>query len=230
MKPNQKNGAVKVNYNKYLGKRLADFKNTKIYNSNNGIIAQCVWYVRCRALEKCGINTGITGNANTWYNQAKSKKLKLSPIPISNSIACFSNGEYGHVIFIENVSDNTVFYTEANADNDNKLSADDGILKKQDLSSFIKRKGYQSCICLQSSQAENKENYLLMKVTAKDGLNYRTSCRISPSTLAGTLKYGTEVKVVKGWGWTTEGHIWYKILLNGKYYYCVKNWLKYISG
>ena len=28
------------------------------------------------------------------------------------------------------LSDNTVFYTEANADNDNKLSADDGILKK----------------------------------------------------------------------------------------------------
>ena len=180
-----------MDYNKYLGKRLADFGNTKIYGSSNGIIAQCVWYVRCRALEKCSINTGITGNANTWYNQAKSKKLKLSPIPITNSIACFNIGEYGHVIFVESVSDDIVFYTEANSNNDNKLSPDDGILKKQDISTFIKRTGYQGCICLQSTSSANKENYLIMQVTAKDGLNYRTSYKVSKSTLAGTLKYGT---------------------------------------
>ena len=187
-----------MDYNKFLGKRLANFKNTKIYGSNNGIIAQCVWYVRCRALEKCSINTGITGNANTWYNQAEAKKLPTSKKPISNSIACFQNGKYGHVIFIENVTSNTVFYTEANSNNDNKLSADDGVLKKQDINAFMNRSGYQGCICLQSATSITQEHYLIMKVTAKNGLNYRSTYKVSSSTLAGTLKYGTKVKVIKG--------------------------------
>lgn len=181
-------------------------------------------------MEKCGINTGITGNANTWYNHAKSKKLQTSKRPISNSIACFRNGKYGHVIFIENVTGNTVFYTEANSNNDNKLSADDGVLKKQDINAFMNRSGYQGCICLHSATSITQEHYLIMKVTAKNGLNYRTTYKVSSSTLAGTLKYGTKVKVIKGWGWTANGYTWYKILLNGKYYYCVKNWLEYISG
>lgn len=219
-----------MNYNELLGKRPANFENTKIYGSNNGIIAQCVWYVRCRALEKCGINTGITGNANTWYNQAEAKKLQTSKNPISNSIACFRNGKYGHVIFIENVTGNTVFYTEANSNNDNMLSADDGILKKQDITAFMNRSGYQGCICLQSVSEIMQEKYMIMKVTAKNGLNYRTTYKVSESTFAGTLKHDTKVKVVKGWGWTANGYTWYKVLLNGKYYYCVKNWLKYISG
>lgn len=220
---------IKLDYNKSLGTRLADFSNTKIYSSSNGITAQCVWYVRCRALEKCGVNTGIIGNANTWYKSAQAKKLKLSSEPISDSIACFNCGQYGHVIFIEYVTDNYVFYTDANSNNDNKLSPDDGILKKQSIHAFKSRKGYQGCICLKSATA-SVESYLTMSVTAKDGLNYRKTCKVSESTLAGTLKYGTKVKVVKGWGWTAGGYIWYKIRLNNKYYYCVKNWLKYISG
>jgi len=223
-------GVIKLDYNKSIGKRLADFSNAKIYNNKNGIIGQCVWYVRCRALEKCNTNTDITGNANTWFSSARSKKLAVSQIPISNSIACFNCGKFGHVIFVEQVVNNTVFYTEANSNSDNRLSADDGILKKQDIRSFTKRAGYQGCICLETQKsAPSSENYITMKVIAKDGLNYRTTYKVSASTLAGTLKYGTKVKVVKGWGWTTNGYTWYKILLNGKYFYCVSKWLRHVS-
>lgn len=220
-----------MDYNKSLRKRLADFNNTKIYNNTNGIVGQCVWYVRCRALEKCKTDTGITGNANTWYNSAIAKKLTVSKEPVSDSIACFSSGKYGHVIYVEHVSDGIVYYTEANSNNDNKLSADDGILKKQSLNTFIKRAGYQGCIVLlpKNNATKNNEYYLTMKVTAKGGLNYRTHYKVTPGTLVGTLPYGTKVRVVKGWGWTTGGHTWYKILLGGKYYYCVKDWLGYVS-
>ena len=216
-----------MNYNKMLGKRLADFKNLNIYSVKNGIVGQCVWYVRCRSIEKCKVDLGIYGNANTWYQTAVSKKLSLSKSPVSDSIACFSGGRYGHVIFIEAVESGTVYYTEANSNNDNKLSADDGVLKKQSVSSFVKRAGYQGCIVLtpKSREATKKEQYLTMKVIAKSGLNYRTNYKVTPSTYAGTLPYGTKVRVVKGWGWTTGGYTWYKILLNKKYYYCVKDWL-----
>lgn len=217
-----------MNYDKLLGKRLGDFSNSRIYSYKNGIVGQCVWYVRCRALEKCNVDTGITGNANTWYTTALSKKLNVTKTPVSDSVACFSNGKYGHVVFVEHVTANTVYYTEANSNNDNKLSADDGILKSQSLSSFINRTGYQGCIVL-SSKSKTNESLFTMKVTAKDGLNYRTNYKVAKNTLAGTLPYGTRVKVVKGWGWTTGGYTWYKILIDGKYYYCVKDWLSYVN-
>lgn len=134
-----------MNYESKLGKRLADLSSSAYAQ---GIKAQCVWYVRGRAKEKCGTDTGIIGNANIWYESAKAKGLKLSSEPISNSIACFNSGRYGHVIFIECTDGNWVYYTEANADADNRLSSDDGALKRQTAAEFKARKGYQGCICI----------------------------------------------------------------------------------
>ena len=210
-----------MNYSKNIGKRLANFSNTKIYNSKNGIVAQCVWYVRCRALEKLGKNTGIIGNANVWYTNAKAKKLSTGKYPKSDSIACFNNGKYGHVIFIEYVHENTLYYTESNSNSDDTLSADDGILKRTTISEFTSRKGYQGCIYLNET-----ENLKVMTVKAKDGLNYRTDCKVSKSTLSGTLSYGAKVNVVSGWRKNSGGYNWSKIKIGGKYYYCVSDWLK----
>ena len=78
-----------MNYESKLGKRLADLSSSAYAQ---GIKAQCVWYVRGRAKEKCGTDTGIIGNANIWYESAKAKGLKLSSEPVSNSIACFNSG------------------------------------------------------------------------------------------------------------------------------------------
>lgn len=210
-----------MNYSKNLGKRISDFSNIKIYSSKNGIIGQCVWYVRCRALEKLGKNTGIIGNANTWFSSALSKKLSTGSLPKSDSIACFNSGSYGHVIYVEYVSGNTVYYTEANSNSDNKLSFDDGILKKTSVSAFISRKGYQGCIYLTHS-----EILKTMTVKAKDGLNYRNDCKVSKNTLCGTLSNGSSVNVVNGWSKKADGYNWSKIKIGTKYYYCVSNWLK----
>lgn len=209
-----------MDYSKYLGKRLADFSNSKIYSNSNGIVAQCVWYVRCRTLEKCGKNTGIYGDANTWYDTAVLKKLSVGKSPKTNSIACFNCGSYGHVIFVEYVDENFVYYTEANSNGDNCLSSDDGILKKQSIKIFTARTGYQGCIYITANPV-----YKTMKVTAKDGLNYRTSCKVVSSSKAGTLSYGSKVSVMKDWSKTTQGYKWYKIKIGKKHYYCVSKWL-----
>lgn len=75
---------------------------------------ECVWYVRNRARTKAGKNTGIYGNASTWWRQAKASSKSSSPK--ADSIACFSQDSkqrgYGHVVYIEAVSGDTIYYTE----------------------------------------------------------------------------------------------------------------------
>ena len=117
-----------------VGKRLADF-NHNGYINNTSPKGQCVWYVRGRAKEKLGHSTfGITGDARYWYGKAPSSS-KGTTIK-SNSIACMSNSKYGHVIFVEYFDGNNVYFTEANANGDNVVSSDDGVLKKKTLSDF----------------------------------------------------------------------------------------------
>lgn len=171
-----------INYEAKLGTRLADFGNEKVYNSANGIIGQCVWYARCRAIEKCGYSTGIVGNANVWYSSAKAKGLKLSTEPVSNSIACFNSGTYGHVIFVECVDSGKVYYTEANSNSDNKLSSDDGILKTQSVGTFKSRSGYQGCIVV----GDTTEKSASSAPTFKVGQNYTLLVNVKVRTGAGT--------------------------------------------
>lgn len=170
-----------IDYEKNTGKRLADFS-SRIYSSANGIVGQCVWYVRCRALEKCRSESGIYGNANTWYKTAQSKGLKLSARPVSNSIACFNSGRYGHVIFIECADGETVYYTEANSNGDNRLSPDDGILRKQNIKSFTARKGYQGCIIV----GDSSEKPASHEPTFKIGRNYTLTVNLKVRVAAGT--------------------------------------------
>ncbi len=136
-----------IDYNNTIGKRLADFSQ-RAYTHNGGIIAQCVWYVRGRGIEKLGVNTGIMGNADTWYNQAKKKGLKTGTALKPNCIVCFNYGQFGHVLFVESIEGQTVYYTEANTPMDNRLSEDDGQLKKTTVAEMTARQGYQGCIYL----------------------------------------------------------------------------------
>lgn len=101
---------------KSVGKRIAD---TAKYN-NNAAKGQCVWYVRGRAVEKLGVDTGAIGNANEMYYGAKAS-ARLSPTADNikaNTILSYKFGtstagmKYGHVIFIEDVVGDTVYYTE----------------------------------------------------------------------------------------------------------------------
>lgn len=194
-----------------LGKRLGNFS-SPCYN--DGIRGQCVWYVRGRAKEKVGVDTGIRGDAKTWYAKAAHKGTALR----SDSIACFGGGSYGHVIYIELVENGNVYYTEANANADNKLSADDGILKKTTVSQFTARRGYQGCIYLTEYKKKKKGG----AVTTAN-LHYR---KTPGGEIAGTLPCGSPVvfaddsKVRKG------GHVWRKIVVGGKTYYAAVEYIE----
>lgn len=103
-------------YINLVGKRVA---NTGSYH-NNAATGQCVWYVRGRAAEKIGKDPGALGNANEmWYNAKDNAKLAATADNIKpNTIASYGQGTgsdgalYGHVIYIEDVVGDTVYYTE----------------------------------------------------------------------------------------------------------------------
>ena len=103
-------------YASSVGKRIAD---TSKYN-NSAAIGQCVWYVRGRAKEKLGKEPGAIGNANEMYYGAK-ESARLAPTAENlkaNTILSYKYGtssagqKYGHVIYIEDVVGDTVYYTE----------------------------------------------------------------------------------------------------------------------
>ncbi len=133
-----------------LGKRIANVYN---YPKGTSYIGECVWYVRGRASEKLGVNTGITGNGCQWYAGAKARGISTGWSVKSNSIACFratKTNSYGHVIFVEEVIGNNVYYTEANVQkpySDGKISSLDGVLKVKSISAFTSG-SYQGCIYL----------------------------------------------------------------------------------
>lgn len=114
-----------------VGKRVA---NTAKY-SNSAATGQCVWYVRGRATEKLGKDTGAIGNANEmWYNaksdakvSAKSENIKPNMI-VSYKYGTSNAGKtYGHVIYIEDVVGDTVYYTEGGSGY--YKSGKDGVVK-----------------------------------------------------------------------------------------------------
>ncbi|AUS98017.1 hypothetical protein CDQ84_18535 [Clostridium thermosuccinogenes] len=110
------------------------FSKNWYYQSDPTLVGQCTWFCWGRALEKCGRSIRFNGdnNAKNWYSNAisgYSSKQPSTVYPMKNAIACFSDSKNGHVVFIEDVVGSTVYYTEANADRNNELSDDDGIVK-----------------------------------------------------------------------------------------------------
>ncbi|MBE7063496.1 MAG: CHAP domain-containing protein [Ruminococcaceae bacterium] len=99
-----------------VGERIAD---TATY-ANDADRGQCVWYVRGRMTQKFRKDTGAIGNANDmWYNARE--EAKLAPLVENikpDLIASYKYGtsvlgkRYGHVIYIEDVDGDTVYYTE----------------------------------------------------------------------------------------------------------------------
>lgn len=128
-------------YSNSVGKKIANISN---YN-NSAAKGQCVWYVRGRATEKLGKDTGAIGNANEmWYNAKPEAKLSANADNIKpNTIASYklgSNGnEYGHVIYIEDVVGDTVYYTEGGTYYTNNGTT--GVLKTASKSDIMNGKG-----------------------------------------------------------------------------------------
>ena len=147
-------------YDSRVGMCIADFDKTDFYTLTPPVYNtyypwECVWYACGRAEEKAGrvipMIRGL-GNANLWYD---SVKLERGKEVRSNSIACYgskTNNSYGHVIFIERVEGDTVYYTEANVDggkSDNLRSPGDGVLKVTSIAGITGPENYQGCIYMQ---------------------------------------------------------------------------------
>lgn len=117
---------------------LADKVGSKIANTgsyhNDAAWGQCVWYVRGRMKEKLGKDTGALGNANEmWYNAPERTRLSASEASIRpNTVASYkvgsSGSQYGHVIYIEAVDGDTVYFTEGGSGY--HKSGTDGVVKK----------------------------------------------------------------------------------------------------
>ena len=115
------------NYSAKVGQKIAD---TSKYN-NGADPGQCVWFARGRAKEKLGKTIPAIGNANQMYYNAKdSAKLDATKDNIKADILVSYKGgtsaaglTAGHVIYVEAVDGDTVYYTEGGHGSDN------GILK-----------------------------------------------------------------------------------------------------
>lgn len=208
---------MSINYEKQLGKRLANF-NAKYYKPpiNQASRGQCVWYTQGRAYEKTGVKIGARGDGKDVYANCKASGFQVSEYPKSNSIACFGGGTYGHVKYVEYVIADTVYYTEANSNADNKISADDGVLKKMSLSSWMNQPNLQGHIVVK------KEKLLSFKITTKNKqLGLYKSSAIKKSNKAKTVS-ANSVKVVAGSGITKGGRELIKVLYGNRYYWAIR--------
>ena len=76
---------------------------------------QCTAFAWGRAKEKLGITLECIGNAATWWDCLDESFLR-GPDPKADSIAVWTDGQFGHVAFVESVNDNDneVTFNEAN--------------------------------------------------------------------------------------------------------------------
>lgn len=199
---------MSINYEKHIGQRLAKI-NSSFYV--NGIKAQCVWYVQGRFWEKTGICLGRLPNAKDCFGRLRTNKyIEVTNYPRDNTIACFDGGEFGHVIFIEQVLGDVLYYSEANANADNKISYDDGIIKKTSVSEFMKRP------YLQGFAGKKLLKYKI--TTANKSIGLYLSIGGKRAKLIKTKK----LNVVPGSGQKINGRDWVKVVYGKCLYYAIR--------
>ena len=208
---------MSINYEKSLGKRLANF-NSKYYKPpiNSASRGQCVWYTQGRAYEKKGVYIGARGDAKDVYQSCKKSGFQVSKYPKPNSIACFNGGTYGHVKYVEHVIADTVYYTEANGNADNAISADDGILKKTSMHNWMSQPFLQGHVVVK------KEELITFEIITKKGkLGLYKSSSIKKKNKVKSIKAKT-VKVVAGSGEKKGGRELVKVLYDNRYYWAIR--------
>ena len=188
-------------YDARVGQTLANISSSDYNSSNPFSKGQCTWYCFGRALEKCGVylpawkSNGTYGNADEWYDNAASAGFSVGYEVRSNSIACYSGM---HVIFVEWVDGETVYYTEANKDSNGTYNSGvDCVLVKSTITKLRQRLSstYQGCIYLEgsglpahtidSSYGTNFTAYPKAKITAENIFNAYHS-QISSTSWIGT--------------------------------------------
>lgn len=97
------------------------------YNeTNNSLypqrVGECTWYCRGRFYEVYGVDNIGEGDAANWATcnlYGKASRDTSSKTLRAKSIAVFSGGSFGHVVFIESLSGGKVFFSESNGSNYN---------------------------------------------------------------------------------------------------------------
>jgi surface antigen len=70
----------------------------------------CTWYVKNRRPD---LPNGL-GNANTWYSRAAAMGMAVGSTPRAGAVGTTTRGDYGHVVYVESVSGNTITISEMN--------------------------------------------------------------------------------------------------------------------
>ncbi len=131
-----------------VGTRLADFNDETAYGSGSlyqkeDLRGHCTWYCWGRAKEKCQqmLTFSYPNHVQHWLKNCTGGYQKLetdSVKPMKNAIACYKGGYAGHLAFIEDVENDFVYFTDANANGNNIVDKTDGILQIKTESEFRK--------------------------------------------------------------------------------------------
>lgn len=94
----------------------AETHDMSLYNEGNPFTqGQCTWYVFGRAKQATGVKIKFKQNygrhAKNWV---KLTDMELLDKPVKDSIAVWGSPKFGHVIYVENVIDGLIVYSEAN--------------------------------------------------------------------------------------------------------------------
>ena len=79
------------------------------YKSAGPYGVNCTWYTWDKVKNMRGVSLPAWGNAKTWYNSAKNAGFKVGSEPRNNSIIVWDITEYGHVAYVEKVSDDYMY-------------------------------------------------------------------------------------------------------------------------
>lgn len=144
------------NWDAKVGTTVAKIQNadgsfTDDYGKNNlsyqgGYTGQCTWYAYGRFLELTGIALNSAPTARDWLNKNKNDpRVKIVSDICPKSIAVRTSGTSGHVMIIENViynedgSPETVYFTECNMDINGTYNAGtDCVVEKMSYADFIR--------------------------------------------------------------------------------------------
>ena len=121
----------------YYQARSSNNPFAKSYRDSNGRYhsTNCTWYAYGRFYEVNGQKLGVTGMPYRWSGQARNNGFSIGTSPRSKSVAVAEK----HVMFVENVSNGYVYFTEANY-------GDDFVVKKMSIAEFTNKRKIQSYI------------------------------------------------------------------------------------
>lgn len=205
-------------------------------------IAQCTWYAYGRFLEVYGIALkGRIPNACDWLNVIPSNNADQGVVystdvwnPVVGSIFVKNNSSFGHVGFVEGISDDGryVYYTDANynisGSKTNLFDPTDGQVRKKTLESFVN--GVVGYIFTDETALpgdQDGETLIMHTIATNNCLPGSVNVRSSPGgTVIGSLFYRDSVSAYPDSIVSVDGLDWIKIKYGGGVGYVAYKYLR----